>query len=433
MQLTPLGLVTQFAHVLQQELFPELAVSVGPLDKKLALLASVVSMTPLERMLSAHRSFTGRPAKDRSALATAFLAKAIFNLPTTRDLISRLRVDAALRRFCGWYSAGRLPHESKFSRAFAEFAATELPQQLHAAVIAATQNQRLIGHITRDSTAIAVREHVPQTVLDEKKADVEKAAKRKQARQRKQVRQRQARAKAESKVKAKGQPKPPSRRQTKAKPKRKHSKGSFARAKATERGPRIQRQRLQSLPEMICNLSRQCDIGAKVNSQGNIDYWRGYKLHLDTADGQIPISAVLTSASVHDSQVAIPLMTMSSKRVVPLYEVMDSAYDADEIHAHSRQLNHVPVIAPHPRRGTKKSSQVPKVYPDTPGPELCWAKQERFKVRTMSERVNARLKDEFGASQIRVRGAAKVMAHLMFGVLALTVDQWLRLAPSPSG
>jgi IS5 family transposase len=47
----------------------------------------------------------------------------------------------------------------------------------------------------------------------------------------------------------------------------------------------------------------------------------------------------------------------------------------------------------------------------------------------MVERVNARLKDEFGGSRIRVRGAAKVMAHLMLGVLALTVDQWLRLAP----
>ena len=53
---------------------------------------------------------------------------------------------------------------------------------------------------------------------------------------------------------------------------------------------------------------------------------------------------------------------------------------------------------------------------------------EQYKERTMSERVNARLKDEFGASHIRARGAAKVMAHLMLGVLPLTVDQWLRLA-----
>lgn len=68
------------------------------------------------------------------------------------------------------------------------------------------------------------------------------------------------------------------------------------------------------------------------------------------------------------------------------------------------------------------------MFPDQPTPQLTWAQQERYKTRTMSERVNARLKDEFGASQIRVRGAAKVMAHLMFGVLALAVDQWLRLA-----
>jgi hypothetical protein len=37
------------------------------------------------------------------------------------------------------------------------------------------------------------------------------------------------------------------------------------------------------------------------------------------------------------------------------------------------------------------------------------------------------MKDEFGARHLRVRGPAKVMAHLMFGVLALTADQLLRL------
>jgi hypothetical protein len=179
---------------------------------------------------------------------------------------------------------------------------------------------------------------------------------------------------------------------------------------------------------MLKDLPRQCDIGTKTSSQGHQQYWRGYKLHLDVADGQLPVSAVLTSASVHDSQVAVPLMTMTSRRIVHLYELMDSAYDADPIHEHSRQLNHVPIIAPHPRRGTKKPLQMQKVFPDKPTPQLTWAQQDRFKMRTMSERVNARLKDEFGAGQIRVRGAAKVMAHLMFGVLALTVDQWLRLA-----
>ena len=42
-----------------------------------------------------------------------------------------------------------------------------------------------------------------------------------------------------------------------------------------------------------------------------------------------------------------------------------------------------------------------------------------------SERVNGRLKDEFGGRT--VRGHAKVLCHLMFGIVALTVDQLMRL------
>jgi hypothetical protein len=58
-----------------------------------------------------------------------------------------------------------------------------------------------------------------------------------------------------------------------------------------------------------------------------------------------------------------------------------------------------------------------------------------FVFRTMAERVNARLKDEFGARSVRVRGAIKVKCHLMFGVVALAVDQILRvtqLRPAPA-
>jgi hypothetical protein len=82
-------------------------------------------------------------------------------------------------------------------------------------------------------------------------------------------------------------------------------------------------------------------------------------------------------------------MTMTSRRVVHLYELMDSACDAEHIHAHSRQLNHVLIIAPHGRRGTKKPSKMQNVFSDKPAPQLTWAQAERYKTRTMSERVNA--------------------------------------------
>ena len=118
---------------------------------------------------------------------------------------------------------------------------------------------------------------------------------------------------------------------------------------------------------------------------------------------------------------------------------MDSAYDANEIFEHSRSLGHVPSIAlsngsapithktfqdslrhyDHRRTLPKRLGR--KRAPFTP------AQHERFGVRTMPERVDPRLKDEFGARTIRVRGATKIMAHLRFGILAPTVDQILRL------
>ena len=47
---------------------------------------------------------------------------------------------------------------------------------------------------------------------------------------------------------------------------------------------------------------------------------------------------------MHDSQAAIPLAQMSSERVTSLYDLMDSSYDASQIHAYSTKLGHVPII-----------------------------------------------------------------------------------------
>ena len=88
----------------------------------------------------------------------------------------------------------------------------------------------------------------------------------------------------------------------------------------------------------------------KKDSKGYKSTWVGYKLHLDVADGQIPISCLLTSASLHDSQAAIPLATLSAERTTNLYDLMDAAYDAEPIRQHSRSLGHVPLIDTNPRR-----------------------------------------------------------------------------------
>jgi len=82
---------------------------------------------------------------------------------------------------------------------------------------------------------------------------------------------------------------------------------------------------------MLCELPRHCSLGVKKGSSEHQQCWVGYKLNLDGADGQIPISCLLTAASLHDSQVAIPLATMTAQRVTSLYDLMDCAYDANHI------------------------------------------------------------------------------------------------------
>jgi hypothetical protein len=57
----------------------------------------------------------------------------------------------------------------------------------------------------------------------------------------------------------------------------------------------------------------------------------------------------------------------------------------------------------------------------------------RYNQRSSAERVNGRLKDEFGGRNVRVRGHAKVFYYLMFGILALTADQLFRFVPSYAG
>lgn len=179
---------------------------------------------------------------------------------------------------------------------------------------------------------------------------------------------------------------------------------------------------------MLSDLPKYCNIGTKKNSKGYAEHWIGYKLHLDIADGGVPISAILTSASVHDSQVAIPLATMTSKKIINLYDLMDAAYDVPGIFDHSRFLGHVPLVDKNPRRDKALAKEMKEEAKRQRLLGLSSPEKIRYRERTTVERGNARLKDEFGGRKVRVRGHLKVMCHLMFGLLALVADQLIKMA-----
>lgn len=372
--------ISQYWETIQWSLFPWLEEELDPLTKKQKDLVTILEIIRIEKFVP-ESSWMGRPAKFRTAIARAFVAKSVYNMNTTRDLIDRLQIDKNLRRICGFENRRHIPSESTFSRAFDEFAILGLPQKVHESFVKETYKEDLILHISNDSTAIEARE---KANYKPKKTQNDKKFKR-------------------------GRPR----------------KGENRKVKPNL--TRLDKQPSMSLEEMIKDLPIMCDVGCKKNSQGFIDQWTGYKLHIAAADGGVPIVAILTSASMHDSQAAIPLMALTSQRVTNLYDLFDAAYFDDRIEGYSKFLEHVPIIDKNPRRNVELKNKLKTEAKARKNLNWKMPEEIRYNERTTIERVNARLKDEFGGRSVRVKGFKKVICHLMFGILALTVDQMLSL------
>jgi len=359
--------VSWLLGTLQRNLIPGLEECCErPLTGKEQQLVNILELVQIEKFVGRPSPRFGRKPWERPALARAFVGKAVYNHLHTRATIEALKATPVFRRLCGFVRRTDIPSEATFSRAFAEFAEMRLGEKVHEALVGQWVKPELVGHISRDATAIEGRE------------------------------------------KPTAKPKPP-----KPAPRK---KGRPRRGEVREPKPetRLERQGRQSAQEALAELPVYCDVGAKKNSKGYKQAWIGYKLHVDVNDCGLPISAVMTAASLHESQVAIPLMKMTSERIDYLYDLMDSAYDAQPIYEMSRSLGHVPIIDKNDRRK--------EVIPLAPHEAV------RYRERTVAERFNSRLKEGFGAGNVMVRGAAKVSLHLMFGIIALFADQLLKLS-----
>ena len=351
---------------IQQNLFPHLDECLpSTLTEQEKRLVKILELVCIEKHVpnSASRQWLGRPIKEREAIARSFVAKAVLKYQHTSSLRQQLLSSPSVRAICGFARRRDIPSESTFSRAFSEFAKAGLGTVVHDALVKEHLGSELIGHVSRDSTAIVGRE------------------------------------KPAKKVK---QPTPPRKRGGQPKAERKPVEPT-----------RLEVQRVQPALEAITLLPTVCDRGVKKNSKGYTETWNGFKLHVDVNDCGLPLSAVLTSASLHDSQVAIPLMKLTSSKVTYCYDLMDSAYDAADIWNQSKELGHVPIIDRNPR-GKEKIPMAPH-------------EAARYNERTASERCNSRLKEDLGGRNVMVRGAEKVMTHLMFGMLALFADQLLKV------
>jgi transposase len=366
-------LLSQMLSEIQRVLFPNLQEEWGPLSTKEERLIEILEVVRIDDyILEQYNGRRGRPKSFRTAMVRSFVTKAVYSMEKTTELIEMLHSSVNIRRICGFEKSIDIPSESTFSRVFAEIAQNKILEKVFEAMIKTHFDDKLVGHVSRDSTAIHAREKPIKVKKDNNMEEVHKNTKRKR-----------------------GRPK----------------KGEILIPKQITR---LQRQATEmSLDEMIGDLPVACDRGTKKNSNGYKETWKGYKLHCDWSDGGVPLSCIVTSASLHDSQVAIPLTTITAGRVNSLYDLMDSAYDSDLIYNYSKKYGHIPIIDNNPRRGEKK--------------EMDPASAIRYKERTTAERGNSALKDNFGCRTIYVKGHGKIFAHIMCGVIALAAEQLIRM------
>lgn len=366
---------------LEQSLFPELQASLGTLSSKEEKLIKILDFAEIEKNITVVNITNIK--KDREQIARAFIAKSVYNLQTTGDLIDRLRIDRVLRVICGWRYANAIPSEATFSRAFTEMSDMKIAQKAHEQFVQTYLSDTLFLYNATDATKIPLRQ---------KPVKVEKI-KRPKAKQ--------------------GRPK----------------KGEVR--EPVKRTLLQQQQQMDSVQEMLSLVSTDCGVGIKQNSKGNREVWIGGKLHISVVDGDIPITAFYSGANVHDSALALPLIKETSRRVNYLYDLQDAGYDADIIRDFSLKHQHRPIIDINPKNSQvlkekialiKEEKEKFKFFNFTPSSDI-----HHYNQRSMVERVNAYLKDSFGCNKIYYQGADKVASILSFGILSVCIHQSLKL------
>ncbi len=368
---------------LEKSLFPQLQEQLGVLSTKEQKLIKILDFAEIEKNITVV-SITNIP-KDREQMARAFIAKSVYNLQTTRDLIDRLRIDRTLRVLCGWRYSNSIPSESKFSRVFKELSDMKIAEKTHEKFVKEYLSEKTFFYNATDATKIPLRE---------------KAIKK-----------------------------------DKAAPKIKHKRGRPKKGETREpiKLTILQQQKdMQTVDEMLSLVSADCGVGVKQNSKGNREVWIGGSLHISAVDGDIPITAFYSGANAHDSSVALPLIQETSKRVNYMYDLQDAGYDADIIRDFSIKHNHKPIIDINPKNSQVLRDKIElreheeMVFKALHNRHLDLDKLH-YNQRSMVERVNAYLKDSFGCNKIYYQGANKVASVLAFGILSVCIHQSLKL------
>ena len=332
--------------------------------------ATKTLLTTGERIQMSRYHSVGRIGYDLLSIFGILMLKLHYHMRTMKETLLLLQENMNLRDIL---DISQVPSEASMSRLSRNVENIVSINSMHERLIGVyTQEmERIIGHLSIDSTTIEARE---------------KPFRKKKHAQKEQ--------------------KPPKKRGRKA-------KGSQEEQEYLKRIAQEEEARLQYLAESpdksISELEMRCSITAKQNSKGNKQWFIGYKAHIATDDFGVPICFVVTGACVHDSKVAVPLLKIANQETEFFYILLDKGYISPAVNNYADMIGRKVIID---RKGYKGVSPIP----------LEPAYAERYKARTTVERTNSELKDGFLPDKIYKRGS-QARYEIQLALLLTTVKK----------
>lgn len=280
---------------------------------------STIDIDPVFAVVT-KKSILGRPVElNYAAMIYSMVARITERIPSTKDLVKRLKNDMVFRLDCGFLVSDNVPSEAAYSRLITIISESNVLEESQKSLL----HQAISEGFIKDDTLALDASHF------------------------------EARDQAPPKVK---KPKPePKKRGRKSKAERDQwiKEQAELEASLSVYEKKIEDQLDVPVDELRSVIPQTPRWGIKKNSEGKNVFWYGYKAHLVVgASSQYVLQTLLSSGNLSDGKAAIPLLKGIQQLSLPTvrYHTMDAGYDYEPIYTQIHRMGHRAVIAYNKRR-----------------------------------------------------------------------------------
>jgi transposase len=247
------------------------------------------------------KSHLGAPTElNYAAMIYSLIARYIERIPTTKDLLKRLRDDLIFRLECGFLISDQLPSEASYSRLIEKLSECDVIENIKGSILLQAIEEGFVQdeNVAVDACHFEARDQAPS---QEKKVKPEPE---KRGRKKKEEKEQYDQQKLEEDQNKTLYEKP------------------------------ITDQLDVSLEELRSEIPIEPAWGIKKNSEGKNVFWYGYKAHLAVGTkSQYILQSIMSSGNLNDGKAAISLLKGIEKLPLSIkYGIMDAGYDYTPIY-----------------------------------------------------------------------------------------------------